>query len=64
MPVSPRLAAALPSAAEDLEEARNRRDRLIVQALDEGASLREVAALVNLTGAGVSKIRDRMKEQT
>lgn len=55
------LARRLQRAAERIEASTTERDRLIVEALDAGGSLREVAALVGLTGPGVMKIRDRMR---
>lgn len=39
------------------------RDAVVVEALEAGGSLREVADLVGLTGPGVMKIRDRLKGQ-
>ena len=57
--VDPQLARQLRRAASKLEDARAERDRLVVQALAEGGTLREVAELVGLTGPGVMKIRDR-----
>lgn len=57
--VDPQLARQLRRAAKKLEQDRAERDRLIVHALEQGGTLREVAELVGLTGPGVMKIRDR-----
>lgn len=64
--VDPDLAKKLRKVTERIDAMQERidieraeRDRLVVQALDEGGSLREVAALVGLSGPGVMKIRDR-----
>ena len=62
MPIDPDLAKRLRQAAAKQDEWLDERDRLIVEALDAGASLREVARLVGLSGPGVMKIRDRLAD--
>lgn len=62
MPVDPELAKRLKAASSKLSDWQRERDRLIVEALEAGASLREVAALVGLSGPGVMKIRDRLTD--
>jgi len=66
--VDPALAVKLRTVTERIgvmqarvELERADRDRLVVEALDAGGSLREVAALAGLSGPGVMKIRDRVK---
>lgn len=46
----------LARAAGQLREAAQRRDRLIAQAYREGASLRGIAEIANLTHEGVRQI--------
>lgn len=62
--VDPRIAQRLRKIADRMEADRAERDRLIVEALDAGGSLREVAELVGLTGPGVMKIRDRARTES
>ena len=62
MTIEPELAKRLRQASAKAAEWLDERDRLIVQALDAGASLREVARLVGLSGPGVMKIRDRLTD--
>lgn len=50
------LARRLRRAARQIEQATDERDRLILEAVAAGGSLREVAALVGLTHAGVKDI--------
>jgi transposase len=51
--------AALEQAARKAQAAREHRDVLIVLALGGGMSLREVAALVDMSHQGVAKIAER-----
>ena len=60
--IDPDLAKRLRQASAKLDQWQDERDRLIVEALDGGASLREVARLVGLSGPGVMKIRDRLSD--
>lgn len=53
------LARRLRQSRVRITNAIEQRDRLILEALDAGASLREVAALVGLTHAGVRDILRR-----
>lgn len=56
------LAPKLRTAAAKVEEWQAERDRLIVEALDAGASSRDIAELVGLSHVGVQKIRKRLKD--
>lgn len=69
--IEPHVADSLKGITEIIDElegrtarAKEHRDEMIVAALDAGGSLREVAALVGLSGPGVMKIRDRAKGTT
>ena len=52
-------ARELKAAARKADEWRTKRDHLIRDARDEGASLREIAALVGMSHAGVLKVLSR-----
>lgn len=52
----PDLARRLAAAGRKAVEWKNKRDELIQQAAREGATLREIAALVGLTNPGVLRI--------
>ncbi len=52
-------ANALTRVAFDLEQATARRDRLIIRARDEGASLRDIADALGVSFSGVRKILSR-----
>lgn len=56
VPVPPELAAALSAAVGSLEAARSERDRLIVEAHERGASLREISEFAGITHVAVFKI--------
>lgn len=58
-PVSDALKTKLWRAAAKLDEWTAERDRLICEAMDAGASSREVAEIVGLSHAGVIKIWKR-----
>lgn len=60
--IDPELAKRLVVAARRGREWRERRDRLIVEALDAGASQSEVARLVGLTQPGIREIWLRHSE--
>lgn len=62
MTVERDLARRLATAARRSREWHERRDRLIVAALDAGATQREVAKLAGLTQPAVHAIRRRHKE--
>jgi hypothetical protein len=53
------MARRLARAGKAADDARTARDNLIRQAAANGATLREIAAAVNLSFAGVKKILDR-----
>ena len=66
VPVPDALASALIGARQQIESAKTMeargvelRDRFIVEASEAGGSLREIAALVGLTHAGVRDILRR-----
>lgn len=54
--LSPALARQLRAAAKKAQDGTEERNRLIVEAADGGASLREIAAVVGLDHTGVRKI--------
>lgn len=54
--LDPKLARALTRAADKLEAATTERNRLIVEAHQDGASLREIAEHAGITHVGVRKI--------
>jgi hypothetical protein len=54
----------LRAAGRKVNVALGERDRLIVQARDGGAGLREIACAVGLTHAGVIKIVNRNAAET
>lgn len=60
VPTEKDTARKLRAAAAKLDEWTAERDRLIVQALDEGGTLREVGALAGMTGPGVLAVKRRM----
>lgn len=60
--VEPDLARRLTTAARKGREWQRRRDELIVEALEHGASQREVAKLTGLTQPAVSDIHRRHRE--
>ncbi len=55
-----RLVKSLARAAADLEAAREKRDRLIVQATEEGMSRREIA---RATGLSFQRVQQIVEEQ-
>lgn len=57
-------ARELKAAAKNADKWRARRDEKILQARAEGATLREIAALVGLSHAGVLKILGRHDSHT
>ncbi|MDI1290270.1 MAG: hypothetical protein PSX37_10030 [bacterium] len=59
MAVSDPRARELKSAAKKADEWRTKRDELIREARAEGASLREIGALVGMSHAGVLKVLGR-----
>jgi hypothetical protein len=63
VPVDPALAKRLRLCARKIDEWHAERNRLIVQALEEGGKLQEVADLVGLSDVGVMKIRDRHRAE-
>lgn len=54
-----RIAVEVDECTRALETAKGARDLLIVEALDAGASLRQVAEVVGMSFAGVRKIAQR-----
>lgn len=62
--VDPALAQRIVTAARKGREWLIRRDELIVEALDAGASQREVAQLAGLTQPAISGIYKRAKGET
>lgn len=61
VPVNPHYAAKLTEAANLARKWTATRDRLVRVAIEQGGSLREVAALVGLSHAGVKRIVERAK---
>ncbi len=61
--IDPELARRLSIAARKGAEWYVRRDQLIVEALEAGASQREVAKLAGLTQPAISGIHQRWREQ-
>lgn len=59
--LSPELARRLRGAARKQRDATTERNRLIVEANTAGASLREIAAEVELDHTGVRKIIQKAK---
>lgn len=59
VPITPETARELTRAAKRLDAARDHRDQLVVQAVREGAGLREVARAVGLTHPAITKILRR-----
>lgn len=60
--LDPRLARALGNAGRKTEEWKTRRDALIREAHEAGASLREIAAAVGLSNPGVLRVIRRDDE--
>lgn len=56
VPIDPALAKRVRAAAQAAEKKRQERDDLILKAHADGASLREIGALVGLSHVGVMKI--------
>lgn len=56
VPVDPDLARRLATAGRKAEEWKDRRDDLVREAARNGASLREIAALVGLSAPGVLRV--------
>ena len=56
MALDPKLRRALATASGKTEQWRAARDKLIRQAHSDGASLREIAAAVDLSNPGVLRI--------
>lgn len=52
-------ASALAAAAQDLERARDAWERAVLDALDTGASLREIAALAGVSHGTIEAIARR-----
>lgn len=63
MPVDPADARKLAGAASKSREWTEQRDRLIVEAVQAGGSLREVAETVGLSHTAVAKIVRRSKAE-
>lgn len=62
VPIDPDTARELHRAARQMDSFRARRDRLIVEAIEQqGAGIREVARLVGLTHPAVLKILRRRR---
>lgn len=61
VPVEPRLAKRIQAATERRQAAEVEHERLIVEAVSAGGSLREVAALAGLSHVAVLKIVKRAK---
>lgn len=59
VPVDPAAASKLRDAADKARHWTTERDRLIVQAVKDGGSLREVAEVVGLSHTAVAKIARR-----
>ncbi len=64
VPTEKDTARKLHAAAAKADEWTAERDRLIVQALDEGGTLREVGALAGLSGPGVLAVKRRMERDS
>lgn len=64
MALDPRLLRELTAAGRKAEQWRTKRDSLIRQAHSDGASLREIAAAVDLSNPGVLRIVRRSTETT
>lgn len=60
-PVKASTAEHLKIAASEIREWTERRDGWIMQALAEGASLREVGKLAGMTGPGILAVKRRME---
>lgn len=56
VPVDPDLARRLASAGRKSEEWRSKRDDLIREAASNGATLREIAAIVGMSNPGVLRV--------
>ncbi len=56
VPVDPDLARRLATAGKKVEEWRDRRDDLIREAARNGGTLREIAALVDMSNPGVLRV--------
>jgi hypothetical protein len=65
VPGSPRVLAKVQRAQDALGPALERaylaRDRVILEALDDGASLREIGRLIGMSAEGVRKCADRAR---
>jgi len=59
VPLDPQLARDLAAAAKRLDEWRTKRDDLIWDAHEKGASLREIAARVGMSNPGVLSVLRR-----
>lgn len=57
--MDPALARRLAAVVRRLTELEAERDQLILQAREEGASLREIAALAGMTHVGIKKLIGR-----
>lgn len=62
MAIDPELARRIVTAARKGREWQSRRDMLIVEALEAGASQREVAKLVGLTQPAIHVVRRKHRE--
>lgn len=58
-PVDPALQRRLDTVVRRIDELTAERDQLVLQARDEGASLREIAAHAGMTHVGVKKLIGR-----
>ncbi len=58
-PMDPDLERRLKATARRLDELGDLRDQLIIQAHQEGASLREIAAVARMSHVGVKKLLGR-----
>lgn len=61
VPVSPALARKIRQAAERRHHWTEEHERLVVAALDEGASLREIAELANVSHQTIKNIAARRR---
>lgn len=59
LPVDPALQRRLDTVVRRIDELTAERDQLVLQARDEGASLREIAAHAGMTHVGVKKLIGR-----